>query len=215
MLKFYHAPWSRSSNILWLMEELGVDYALEHVDIRQEGGVPEAYRKVQPNKKVPAIEHDGVVVTERAAIAIYLCDAFPQAGLAPKAGDKDRAAYLTWLVYADAVFDPAVAARAQGWEYVSNNFSFGSFEDMLGNLERRLKAGPFIAGERFTAADVATAGNMEYVMQQGWLPKFPAFEEYVARATDRPAAKRAQEKDMALAMTVPAFKEMFEGKGGS
>jgi glutathione S-transferase len=215
MLKFYHAPWSRSSNILWLMEELGVDYTLEHVDIRQEGGVPEAYRKVQPNKKVPAIEHDGVVVTERAAIAIYLCDVFPEGGLAPKAGDKDRAAYLTWLVYADAVFDPAVAARAQGWEYVSNNFSFGSFEDMLGNLERRLKASPFIAGERFTAADVATAGNMAYVMQQGWLPKLPAFEDYVGRTSERPAAKRAQEKDMALARNVPAFKGMFERRGGS
>jgi glutathione S-transferase len=210
MLKFYHAPWSRSSNILWLMEELGVPYEIEHVDIRQEGGVPEAYRKVQPNKKVPAIEHDGTVVTERGAIAIYLCDAFPQAGLAPKAGDKNRAAYLTWLVYADAVFDPAVAARAQGWNYVASNFSFGSFEDMVANVERRLEASPYIAGERFTAADVAMAGNIAYVMQQGWLPKKPAFEDYVARTKERPAAKRAGEKDMAMAKTVPAFKAMFQ-----
>jgi len=107
MLKFYHAPWSRSSNVLWLMEELGVPYEIEQVDIR--AGVPESYRAIQPNKKVPAISHDGVIITERAAISIYLADAFPQAGLAPKIGDKDRAAYLTWLVYADSVFDPAVA----------------------------------------------------------------------------------------------------------
>jgi glutathione S-transferase len=210
MLKFYHAPWSRSSNILWLMEELGQPYELEHVDIRREGGVPEGYRKVQPNKKVPAIEHDGVVITERAAIAIYLCDAFPQAGLAPKIGDPMRGPYLTWLVYGDAVFDPAVAASAQGWKYASNNFSFGSFEDMVANLERRLGESKFIAGDRFTAADVATAGNMTYVMSQGWLPKKPVFEDYVARATGRPAAKRAQERDQALAMTVPAFKATFE-----
>lgn len=210
MLKFYHAPWSRSSNILWLMEELGVPYQLEHIDIRQKGGVPEAYRQVQPNKKVPAIEHDGVVVTERGAISIYLCDAFPQAGLAPKIGEKERAAYLTWLVYCDAVFDPAVAARAQGWKYESNSFSFGSFEDMLANVERRLTESKFAAGDRFTAADVMLAGNIAYVMGQGWLPERKAFADYVARATDRPAAKRADEKDKALAMTVPAFAEMFK-----
>jgi glutathione S-transferase len=211
MLKFYHAPWSRSSNILWLLEELGVPHEIEHIDIRREGGVPESYRKVQPNKKVPAIEHDGVVVTERAAIAIYLCDAFPQAGLAPKIGDRDRAAYLTWLVYADAVFDPAVAARAQNWSYVANSFSFGSFEDMVANVERRLQASQYIAGDRFTAADVAMGGNIAYVMSQGWLPKKPAFEAYVAQTSERPAAKRAQEKDLAMAQTVPAFAQMFKG----
>jgi glutathione S-transferase len=212
MLKFYHAPWSRSSNILWLMEELGVPYEIEHVDIRQQGGAPESYRKVQPNKKVPAIEHDGTVVTERAAIAIYLCDAFPQAGLAPKVGDRDRAAYLTWLVYADSVFDPAVAARAQGWNYVASNFSFGSFEDMVANVERRLQQSQYIAGDRFTAADVAMAGNIAYVMGQKWLPEKQAFVDYLARATQRPAAQRAQEKDKAMAMTVPAFAGMFKGQ---
>jgi glutathione S-transferase len=210
MLKFYHAPWSRSSNILWLMEELGVDYTLEHVDIRAEGGVAESYRAVQPNKKVPAIEHNGVVVTERAAIAIYLCDVFHEAGLAPRVGEKERGPYLTWLVYGDAVFDPAVAARAQGWEYVANNFSFGSFEDMVANVERRLQYSPYIAGDTFTAADVAMAGNIAYVMNQKWLPEKKAFVDYVARTTSRPAAQRAQEKDKALAMTVPAFKAMFE-----
>jgi glutathione S-transferase len=212
MIKFYHAPWSRSSNIRWLLEELGVPYQLEHVDIRQQGGVPEAYRKVQPNKKVPAIEHDGVVVTERAAIAIYLADAFPQAGLAPKPGDKDRAPYLTWLVYCDAVFDPAVAAHALAWTYEPASFSFGSFDDMVGNIERRLSDSQFIAGDRFTAADIAMAGNLAYVMSQKWLPERPAFTDYIARATDRPAARRADELDLELAKTVPAFAEMFKAR---
>lgn len=210
MLKFYHAPWSRSSNVLWLLEELGVDYQLEHIGIRQEGGAPESYREVQPNKKVPAIEHDGVVVTERAAITIYLCDAFPKAGLAPKIGDRDRAPYLSWLVYADAVFDPVVAARAQNWTYRPISFSYGAFEDMVANLERRLEQAPYIAGERFTGADVQMAGNMKYVMQQKWLPEKKVFLDYIARATDRPAEKRAADRDQALAMTVPAFAEMFK-----
>jgi glutathione S-transferase len=210
MLKFYHAPWSRSSNMLWLMEELGVDYTLEHVDVSKEGGADESYRKVQPNKKVPAIEHDGVVITERAAISIYLCDAFPQAGLAPKAGDPMRGPYLTWLVYADAVFDPAVAVNVLGLKYDGRSVSFGTLEDMVANLDRRLSASTYIAGDRFTAADVQMAGNMAYVMSQGWLMKKPVFEDYVARATDRPAAKRAQEKDQALAMKVPALAAMLQ-----
>lgn len=212
MLKFYHAPWSRSSNVLWLLEELGVEYQLEHVDIRQQGGVPESYRKIQPNKKVPAIEHDGVVITERAAITAYLCDAFPQAGLAPKIGEQDRGPYLTWLVYADAVFDPVVAAHAQKWSYEGIAFSFGSYDDMVANLERRLSASTFIAGERFTGADVQMAGSMAYVLKQGWLPDKAVFKDYVARATDRPAARRTDDRDIALAVTVPAFAEMFKGR---
>lgn len=209
MLKFYHAPWSRSSNVLWLIEELGVEYQLEHVDIRREGGAPESYRSIQPSKKVPAIEHDGVVVTERAAITAFLCDAYPQAGLAPKIGERDRGPYLSWLVYADAVFDPAVAAHAQKWDYKPISFSFGSYDDMVANLERRLSRSTFIAGERVTAADVQIAGNIAYVMGQKWLPERPVFTDYLARTTQRPAFVRAQDRDRALAMTVPAFAGMF------
>ena len=210
MLKFYHAPWSRSSNVLWLMEELGQPYEVELVDIR--AGVPDAYRKIQPNKKVPAIAHDGVVVTERAAISIYLADAFPEAGLAPKIGDAARAAYLTWLVYADSVFDPAVALHTLKVEYAPSGVSFGSYEDLLANLERRLSEHEYVAGDRFTAADVQVAGSMGYVMQQGWVPQTPAFKAYVERCTSRPAALRAQEKDMAWERDVPAFAEMFKGQ---
>ena len=208
MLKFYHAPWSRSSNVLWLMEELGVPYEIELVDIRAD--VPDSYRAIQPNKKVPAISHDGVIVTERAAISIYLADAFPQANLAPKIGDKDRAAYLTWLVYADAVFDPAVAVHTLKLEYPPSGVSFGSYDDLVANLERRLSQSEFIAGDRFTAADVQVAGSMGYVMQQKWLPERPAFTAYLARTTARPAAKRADEKDKEMAKSVPAFAEMFK-----
>jgi glutathione S-transferase len=81
---------------------------------------------------------------------------------------------------------------------------------MVANLERRLEQAPYIAGERFTGADVQMAGNMKYVMQQKWLPEKKVFLDYIARATDRPAEKRAADRDQALAMTVPAFAEMFK-----
>jgi glutathione S-transferase len=204
MLTFYHAPWSRASAVFWLLEELGIDYTLELVDIRAAGGVPEAYRAIQPSKKVPAIVHDGVTVTERAAISIHLADAFPQAGLAPAVGDPARGPYLTWLVYCDAVFDPAVSARAHGLAYRSNDYSFGLFEDVVSNLERHFARHDFAAGGRFTAADTQLASAIHFTMAvMKVLPALPAFEAYVARATDRPAWRRVQDRDAALAAANP------------
>ncbi len=150
--------------MFWLLEELGQPYEIELVDIRAPGGVPESYREIQPNKKVPAVVHDGTVVTERAAICLYLADAFPGAGLAPAIGDKARAPYITWLVYCNSVFDPAVAARANGWEYQSNNFSFGLFDDMVANVEKRLLRQPYAVGDRFTAADTQLAAGINFTM---------------------------------------------------
>jgi glutathione S-transferase len=208
MLKFYCMPWSRASTVFWLLEELGQPYEIEIVDIRAPGGVPESYREIQPNKKVPAIDHDGTIVTERAAICIYLADTFREAGLAPQIGDKRRAAYLTRLVYCDSVFDPAVAARAQGWQYVSNNFSFGLFEDMVTNLEKLLSRQPYAVGESFTAADTQLAGGINFTMNiLKVLPALPVFKDYVARATDRPAFQRyaAKEAELAKNVTPPPF----------
>jgi len=211
MLKFYHAPWSRASGTLWLLEELGVDYQLEMVDIRMEGGLPEAYRRIQPNKKVPAIEHDGVIITERAAITTYLADAFPQAGLAPTIGDKDRGPYLTMTVYCDSVFDPCVAARAHGLSYESNDYSFGVFDDMVAYVDRILNERTYAAGDRFTAADTQLGSAVHFTMNiLKVLPEKTSFTRYLERIAQRPAYQRAQAKDMEMSRKVPAFASRFE-----
>lgn len=213
MIKFHHAPWSRSSATLWLLEELGQPYEMNIVDIRAKGGAPEEYRRIQPSKKVPAVEVDDVVITERAAITTYLADRFPEAGLAPGMDDPIRAPYLTMMVYCDSVFDPCVSARAQGWEYQANSFSFGAFDDMVAYLERILSERPFAAGDRFTAADTQLASSLGYVMQQlKVLPENVVFKDYLTRATDRPAAKKAQQIDLELARKTPFFKDMFAGQ---
>lgn len=212
MLKFYHAPLSRGSTILWLLEEIGEPYEIVEMDIRADGGADEAYRAIQPNKKVPAIEHAGTVITERAAIAIYLAEAFPQAGLAPAPGNADRAAFLTWTVYADSVLDPCVSARAHGLTYGSNDYSFGLFDDLVANLERRLTESAFIAGPRFSAADVQVASSVNFTMNiLKVLPERPVFKDYLSRTYDRPASKRAQQIDMERARRLPYFQEMFAG----
>lgn len=200
MITFYHAPWSRSSTILWLLEELGVPYQIEKVNIRAPGGVPEDYRSIQPNKKVPAIIHDGVVVTERAAICNYLCDAFPEAGLAPAISDRTRGPYLTWLAYADGVFDPVLAAKAHGHEFMGGGYSYGSFAEMVANLERTLSSRPYIAGDRFTAADTQIGGGINYgIRVMKVLPEKPVFLEYFDRLAARPAFQRSSQRDFELA----------------
>lgn len=194
MLTFYFAPFSRASGILWLLEEIGTPYTPEHVDIRAKDGVPASYRAVQPNKKVPAIDDDGTIVTERAAICLYLCEKFPAAKLAPASGTPERAAFFTWLVYCDAVLDPALAARALNWNYEGSAVSFGTFDDMIANVERTLSSRPFAAGDQFTAADTQLASGLYWAMDlMKVIPKKPVFEDYVARASARPAFARSMD----------------------
>lgn len=200
MLTFYHAPRSRSFSIFWLLEELGEPYTVELVDIRAEGGVPEAYRTIQAHKKVPAIVHDGTTVTERAAISLYLADAFPHAGLAPAIGDPMRAAYLTALVYTDAVLDPIIATKALDISYKPGDVSFGSLADAVANLEKRLGAQDYAAGDRFTAADTQLGSALHYGINiSGALPRLPVFQAYLHRLLARPTLQHCMQKDEALA----------------
>ena len=200
MITFYHAPWSRASSIHWLLEELGVPFSFSAVAIRAKEGVPEAYRSIQPNKKVPAIDHDGTVVTERAAITIYLADVFAEAGLAPAPGDSARARYLTWLVYADSVLDPVVAAKANGIDFMGPRYSYGSFAEMVANLEKALSSGPYIVGDRFTAADTQIGSGIHYATNVlRVLPDNPVFKAYLDRLAARPAFQRYSQREFEMA----------------
>ncbi|MFI4935306.1 MAG: glutathione S-transferase family protein [Caulobacterales bacterium] len=196
MLTFYHAPGTRSGSVLWLLEELDVPYELEIVDIRAEGGAPESYRQIQPNKKVPAIVHDGVAVHERAAIFAYLADAFPEAGLAPPIGDPRRGPYLSWLVYNDAVIDPVLAARFGGWQYQNLGVSFGGFDDMVRYLDATLAKAPYLTGGTFTAADLLVGGAVNFAVNfTKAIPETPAIAGFLQRTVGRPAFARAMAKD--------------------
>jgi len=192
MLTVYHAPGTRSGGVVWLLEELAVPYELEIVDVRAEGGAPESYRAIQPNKKVPAIVHDGVPVHERAAIFAYLADAFPQAGLAPPVGDPRRGPYLSWLVYNDAVLDPVMAAKMGGWQYEKMGVSFGAFDDMVRHLHETFADRDYVLGDQICAADILLLGGVNFALRMTKvLPSSPGLEAYVDRMMSRPAVARA------------------------
>ena len=112
MLTLYHAIPSRSSIARWMLEEVGEPYDVQLLDLQAGDNQKPAYLAVNPMGKVPAIDHDGVVVTESAAICTYLADAFPKAGLSVPVGDKRRGPYLKWLFFGPSCIEPAITDRA-------------------------------------------------------------------------------------------------------
>ncbi len=196
MLKLYHSPQTRSSRMIWLLEEIGAPYEIEYLDIRAEGGLPESYRAIHPLKKVPALEHNGELVTESAAICLYLSDAFPAAGLGPCAGEAARGGYLSWLAYYAGVIEPALMVKAVGATGFSPlSAAWGDPDLMTKRLEDTLAVGPYVLGERFTTVDVLVGSTFQWAGKL--LPKTDAVEAYKARLMSRPAFLRSLEKDAA------------------
>jgi glutathione S-transferase len=133
MITLYHAPKTRSSRFIWLLEEIGAPYEVKTIAIRRGDGSggDEDYKKIHPHGKVPAIQHDGGVVFESAAIALYLGDAFPKAMLAPHIGDPQRGAYVTWLAYYAGVMEPAFVGKALGFTTTNGTTGWAPTEDIL------------------------------------------------------------------------------------
>lgn len=191
----YTNPMSRGRIARWVLEEAGAPYRAEILDYGTTMKAP-AYLAINPMGKVPALVHNGKVVTECAAICAYVADAFPGAGLAP--GLSDRAAYYRWLFFAAGPLEAAASNRALGFQVPAERqpmIGYGTYEAVMDTLDAALKASPFIAGERFTAADVYVGAHLGWGMQFGTVEKRPAFEAYYKRLTERPAAKRATQLD--------------------
>jgi glutathione S-transferase len=192
-LVYYTHPQSRGRIAHWMLEEVGQPYDTVWLAYGPEMKSAD-YRAVNPMGKVPALRDGEAVVTEAAAICAYLADRFPQAGLAPEPGSRDRAAYLRWLFFAAGPLEQATVAHALGWQVPegrSGMVGFGSRDDTLGALEGLLASSTWVCGERFTAADVYLGSSLGWGLMFGTIEKRPAFEAYVARAQARPAAQRA------------------------
>lgn len=207
-ITLYHAPNTRSSGTLTLLEELGAPYALEVLDMKAGENRQPAYLAVNPMGKVPAILDDGALVTEQVAVTLHLADRFPAAGLAPPLGDPLRGPYLRWMAFYAGCFEPAVVDRATGRPEAAPAMSpYGSYDTVMETLRAQLAPGPWLLGERFTAADVLWGGALAWTMMFGVVPKLPEFSAYAARVTGRPAAQRVRERDAALAAAQDAAQD--------
>jgi glutathione S-transferase len=200
-LVFYTNPMSRGRIIRWMLEEVGQPYDTKVLRWETGEAKSPAYLAINPMGKVPAIVHDGTVVTECAAICAYLADAFPQAGLAPPLGDKARGDYYRWLFFGAGPIEQMAAFAALKVEVPEEQramVGFGSTADVLNTLEGALRDREVLAGDRFSAADLYIAAHLSWGMDFGFIEKRPAFEAYAGRHLARPAAVRANQIDDAL-----------------
>ena len=198
-IMLYTNPMSRGRIARWMLEEVGEPY---ETTILGYGSAMQSadYRAINPMGKVPALVHDGVVVTECAAICAYLADAFPEAGLLPQTS-AERGAYFRWMFFAAGPVEAAVSNRNLGVEVSPEKqrmVGYGSFELVRATLEMAVSVSPYIAGDRFTAADVYVGSHVVWGLQFGSIETCPAFEAYAARLTERAAYQRATELDDAL-----------------
>lgn len=195
-----HAPQSRSSRFVWLLEELGAPYRIEIVSIRRREGAGKEegaeYRKIHPHGKVPAIVHEGVTVFESAAIALYLSELFPEAGLGFPVGDPKRGPYLTWLAYYTGVMEPAFVCKALGFETTNSTTGWAPTEEILDHVTEALASGPYLLGERFSAADILYGSTFALFQGSPLLPKSDVISSYVDRLVSRPAYACAAARDV-------------------
>jgi glutathione S-transferase len=195
----YHAPNSRSTGALTLLEELGAPYQLHVLNMQAGEQRQLAYLAVNPMGKVPAIRHGDALVTEQAAIYIYLADVFAQAGLAPALTDARRGPYLRWMVFYAACFEPAMVDKAMKREAGAQMMSpYGDFDTVVSTLTTQLEAGPYMLGEDFSALDVLWGTALQWMTAFGLLAATPVIKAYLERVTSRPAFVRVKEKDAAL-----------------
>lgn len=191
MLILYHAPRSRSSRFIWLLEEIAEPYDIALVGIRRASGGGLDAANPHPDKRVPALIHDGELVSESAAIALYLADAFP-AKVGPGPGEAGRGAFVTWLAYYAGVIEPTMKAKIADPSLADPAVAaeFAGFER---RLREALDPGPYVLGERFSAADVLIASVFHFSRELA--PRGAVFDAYMARIAARPAYQRALDKE--------------------
>lgn len=203
MLTLFHAPYSRSSRIIWMLEEIGVPYEIRPVSIYRpmtDEGVPDASNP-HPDKRVPALDHDGVLLAESQAIALYLADAFPDAKLAPTANDHRRGDYLTWMAWYVAEMEPALFAGMSG-ELASSTEKQRGYDAVLDRLHNALAYGDYIMGDTFCAADILIGSALTFARDA--FPEDLMLDAYVARCRQRHAAVRALALDNSVGLQAAA-----------
>jgi glutathione S-transferase len=196
----YHSPNSRSSGVLTLLKELDVPFELVVVSIKAGEQRRAGYLAINPMGKVPAVKHGNAVITEQVAIYVYLADLFPEAGLAPAVDDPLRGPYLRWLVFYAASFEPAIVDRALKRDPAPANMSpYGDCDTMLKTLVDQLAKGPYMLGERFSAADVLWGTALTWTTTWKLVPEQPEISAYIRRWATRPSVAKVKAIDAELA----------------
>ncbi len=198
-ITLYHHPFSRAANVVWPLEELGIPYELHFVDIMKGGQRAPDIAALNPMGKVPILTDGDVVVTEAAAIGLYLADRYSLGKLAPSPDDPARAAYLRWSLFAPSVIEPTVAAKTANAQFKPSQVGWGTHESVIASMESAIAGKSYVLGDRFSMADCIFGGAIRYLLRFKLLDATPTFTAYAERLAARPAAQRADAKNAAIA----------------
>lgn len=197
-IELYHHPYSRAGTVVWMLEEVGIDYWLRWVDIM--AGAHKTPEMLALNRmgKLPILTDGATVITECAAIGVYLADRYAPGRLAPALDDPARGTFLRWSFFSPSVLEPATVARTSGGEFNPRAAGWGSYEDMVATTEVALGKGPWLLGEQFSMADAILGGTLRYMLMFKMMESTPQFASYVERLEARPAFQRATARNQAV-----------------
>jgi len=197
-ITLYHHPFSRAAGTVWALEELGQPYELKFVDLMKGAHKGPDVVALNPMGKLPVLTDGDVVVTEAAAIALYLADRYASGRLAPALDDPRRGTYLRWSLFGSAVIEPGTMAKSRGWDFKPSQAGWGEYEAMIASMEFALAGKDFILGDTFSMADVIYGGTVRYMLMFKSIEERPSFKAYVDRLNQRPALQRADAKNRAV-----------------
>lgn len=196
MLTLYHSPMSRSSRIVTLVQELGASDAvtIETVSIqRQDGSGGSDPANPHPDHKVPALDHDGTLITESAAIALHLCDLFPDSGLLPAPGTPERGKVMEWVSWNAGVVEPVVHAKMLGIDHPGFTSTFRDWDHVIDRITKALDRAPYLVGDHYTVADLMVQSLFNWMPDL--LPDHKGTRDWHARVSERPAAQETARRD--------------------
>ncbi|HZH08265.1 MAG TPA: glutathione S-transferase family protein [Lautropia sp.] len=188
---FYHNPQSRAAIAHWMLEEVGADYEIRHIDFEKGDNRTPEFLAINPMGKIPTIVVGGTVITEAPAIIAWLADAYPAADLAPPVGSRERGTYYRWLFFGGSCIEPAISDQMfkRPAPERSGALGWGSYADVIRTIETALRPGPYLLGEKFCAADVYIGAELSWAGQFGapQINESQVIKEYVERCRKRPA----------------------------
>lgn len=194
----FHHPFSRAATTLWQLEEVGAPYELRYVDIMKGEQKSPEILALNRMGKLPTITDGEVVVTESAAIGLYLADRYASGRLAPALDDPARGAYLRWSLFPSAVIEPGAMAKMNGWTFKPGQAGWGEFDAMVAAIDGAIGKGPFVLGDRFTMADVILGSTLRFFHRFKMLEPTAVTGPYVERLEARPALRRADDRNAAV-----------------
>lgn len=198
MIKLYFAPRTRSVRVLWLLEELGLDYELEHVTF--EPPAKQFFGQKTPTGKLPTIEDGNIVMSESGAIIEYILERYGEGRLAPAQGTPERAAYLQWFHFAESTAFPPLGILVwltvyrEGRDNNPDLLADAMARARIGldQLEQHLETSNYLAGDAFTAADIMMGFTVLAAAQLGAMDDtYKSINAWVARLLERPALQKA------------------------